>query len=933
VTDINDVALRYLNVSRDRAVGTSLWALVPGLVGTECETHYRLAMDERTVQEFIGPSAARQGCWLEARIFPVQQGLAVHLRDITQRVELESTLREREQLLSGIFAQATAGLAQTDLAGRFSLVNDCYCEITGYGREQLLTMRMQDITHPDDLPANAEQLKRAVEGGGNFTIEKRYVRPDGSSVWVNNSVTILKGPEGQPIGMLAVSIDRTEARRAEHQLRASEARLRFISRLDEALQTSNDAPEALLTAATLLAEHLGASRCAYADVDSDNDHFIIRNDYTAPGVQSSAGSYSLNLFGPRAAQAMRSGKTLVVRHVSAELPPEEGGDMFRSIGIEAIICCPLIKGGRLVAMMAVHQRRPTEWTSEQVELVEAVVERCWDHVQRVGAEARLRASEAKFHAIANSIDQMIWSTRPDGFHDYFNDRWYEFTGVPLGSTDGEGWNDVFHPEDQARSRDIWQHCLKTGEPYHVEYRLKHHSGTYRWVIGRAQASRDASGAIERWYGTCTDIDEIVRAREVLTRSREEMEQLVQERTQELEQAHEQLRQSQKMEALGQLTGGIAHDFNNLLTPIIGTLDLLKRKELNERNLRLIDGALTSADRARILITRLLSFARKQRLESRDVPVRRLLLGTMDLLHRSIGPSVRLDLVPPPEELTARVDPNQLELALLNLAVNARDAMPEGGCLRIEACFEQVGARHPAGIATGRYVRIDVQDEGQGMSPETVRMAVEPFYSTKEVGKGTGLGLSMVHGLAAQSGGGLQIESELGKGTRVSLWLPEGEEGVEDEAPAEIDVGAIIPLKILLVDDEDLVRSATADMLAEAGHIVHQAHSGPAALSMLSEDPGYDMLVTDYAMPLMSGAALIRECRRTAPEMAALLVTGYASATTDVPPDVPRIEKPFRASELLRRIARLAPAIPPASGSVELADSFVCEAPSGSGRSK
>jgi CheY-like chemotaxis protein len=251
-----------------------------------------------------------------------------------------------------------------------------------------------------------------------------------------------------------------------------------------------------------------------------------------------------------------------------------------------------------------------------------------------------------------------------------------------------------------------------------------------------------------------------------------------------------------------------------------------------------------------------------------------------------------------------VDPNQLELALLNLAVNARDAMPDGGRLRIEAKAEQVHAPHLSGIDPGAYVRIDVEDEGQGMSPETLRMAVEPFYSTKEVGRGTGLGLSMVHGLAAQSNGGLLIRSNIGTGTCVSLWLPVGTGPTADELPAEEEVGEVRPLKILLVDDEDLVRSATADMLVDVGHSVHQAHSGQAALSILRDDAAYDLLITDYAMPLMSGAALIRESRCIAPAIPALLVTGYASATNDVPSDVPRIEKPFRATELIRRIAQL-----------------------------
>ncbi|WP_114226734.1 MULTISPECIES: hybrid sensor histidine kinase/response regulator [Sphingomonas] len=381
---------------------------------------------------------------------------------------------------------------------------------------------------------------------------------------------------------------------------------------------------------------------------------------------------------------------------------------------------------------------------------------------------------------------------------------------------------------------------------------------------------------------------------------------------ELQVAQEALRQSQKMEALGQLTGGIAHDFNNLLTPIIGALDVLRRHDHTPRNGRLLDGALVSADRAKVLIARLLSFARKQRLEDKEVGLQRLLIGMTDLIGKSLGPTIQLELQPPPAGLTARIDPNQLELALLNLAVNARDAMEAGGRLRIAVSEQKVTGAHPASLAPGDYVRIDVHDDGHGMTPETLRLAIEPFYSTKEVGKGTGLGLSMVHGLAAQSGGGLSIDSAVGEGTTVSLWVPRGSGQVDEPVRDGIEIGETRPRRILLVDDEELVRAATAEMLRDAGHRVDQAHSGAAALEKLRDDPGYEVLVTDYAMPQMTGAALIRAARTLAPALPALLVTGYASETSDVPAEVPRIEKPFRSAELLSRIAQL-------DGSIDRAD--------------
>lgn len=281
-----------------------------------------------------------------------------------------------------------------------------------------------------------------------------------------------------------------ERQAAEDSLRKSEARLRFLGTLDESLVHSRDAVTAMNVATELLGRHVEASRCAYADVDADSDRFVIRADYTVPGLDTSVGTYSLDLFGPRAAADMRRGQTLVVRDITGEVAAGEGREMFLSIGIGAIICCPLVRDDRLVAMMALHQSHARDWRADEIALVETVVERCWAHIERVGAEARLRESEARLHAIANSVDQMIWSTRADGFHDYYNDRWYEYTGVPHGSTDGEGWNDMFHPDDQERAWQTWRHSLETGEPYHIEYRLRHQSGEYRWVIGRAQCERN-----------------------------------------------------------------------------------------------------------------------------------------------------------------------------------------------------------------------------------------------------------------------------------------------------------------------------------------------------------------------------------------------------------------------------------------------------------
>jgi PAS domain S-box-containing protein len=373
-------------------------------------------------------------------------------------------------------------------------------------------------------------------------------------------------------------------------------------------------------------------------------------------------------------------------------------------------------------------------------------------------------------------------------------------------------------------------------------------------------------------------------------------------TTERRHAEEALRQSQKLEAMGQLTGGVAHDFNNLLVPIMGSLDLLRRSGLGgEREHRLIDGGLKAADRAKTLVQRLLAFARRQPLQPSPVDVALLVKGMADLIARTSGPKIVLDVQVADSLPPARADANQLEMAILNLCVNARDAMPDGGRLTVTVTTETVGPGQAAKLTPGRYIRLGVDDIGIGMDGETLARAIEPFFSTKGVGKGTGLGLSMVHGLAAQLGGGLHIDSAPGQGTRVALWLPESPVPIavaEPEPPAMPAVKATGT--VLLVDDEDEVRLTAADMLGELGYTVIEAASAEAALSAMEASGAIDLLVTDHLMPGMSGAELARIVRARNPALPILLMSGFTEMA-EVAPDLARLAKPFRQAELARSV--------------------------------
>jgi len=392
----------------------------------------------------------------------------------------------------------------------------------------------------------------------------------------------------------------------------------------------------------------------------------------------------------------------------------------------------------------------------------------------------------------------------------------------------------------------------------------------------------------------------------LARANEELERRVEERTREREAALAQIHEMQKLESLGQLTGGVAHDFNNLLTVVLGNLSLLRKRVPDEpRITRLIEGALQSAERGATLTKRMLAFARRQELKPETVDLPKLVEGMAEMLRRSLGPAIQIGTEFRPDLAPIRVDPNQFELALLNLALNARDAMPLGGHLAIAAAGAAAGAGAPQELAAGRYICVSVTDTGTGMDAAVLQRATEPFFTTKGVGKGTGLGLSMVHGLVAQSEGAMRIASRPGEGTRVELWLPAAERvAAAEPAPAMAFAGTARACRVLLVDDDALIRVSTADLLEDLGHVVIEAASGAVALEVLRAGAQVDLVITDQAMPGMTGTELARQIIRHWPELPILLATGYAELPPGQDLGLPRLAKPYLQEHLAGQIARL-----------------------------
>nr|WP_210324023.1 hybrid sensor histidine kinase/response regulator [Agrobacterium sp. AGB01] len=482
---------------------------------------------------------------------------------------------------------------------------------------------------------------------------------------------------------------------------------------------------------------------------------------------------------------------------------------------------------------------------------------------------------------------------------------------------------TIHPEDVDRMQLAVRTTIETGADYAIEYRTIWSDGSVHWAEIRAQLYRDREGKAIKLVGVSADITARLKAEEHQRQLNEVLEERVAERTRKLEETHarmmaevnqresaeQQLRQAQKMEAIGQLTGGVAHDFNNLLMAVLGNLELLRKYVGDDaRAVRLIEGAQQGAKRGASLTQRLLAFSRRQDLRIDPVDMLALVTGMEDLLKRSVGSTIVIKTDVPDHLPLVSADANQVELALLNLVVNARDAMPDGGEIRIG--LNGAHQAIPSGeLAAGDYVVLSVVDQGYGMDRDTLQKAVEPFFSTKELGKGTGLGLSMIHGLASQLKGDLKLTSELGKGTRAELWVPVATSDITTksaavEATVDPTVSSSGPKRILLVDDDVLIAMSSADMLMDLGHDVVEAHSGKEALEHLGDGSGFDLLITDYSMPGMTGADLTVAVRHVVPKLPILIASGYAELPPGVDLDVARLGKPYTQEQLARELDRL-----------------------------
>ena len=512
------------------------------------------------------------------------------------------------------------------------------------------------------------------------------------------------------------------------------------------------------------------------------------------------------------------------------------------------------------------------------------------NAEKLRIEQELRLAEQRQAAILESLPMVIYLEDRDAatprIPRFVAGNFHALTGFDFDAVRANPnlWEERLHPEDRDHAL-AGLSSRRGAQAGAFEYRWQTADGTWKHFLDQAVLLRDDMGNMTEFAGTILDVTE-----------RKALEA--------------QLTHSLKMDAIGKLTGGIAHDFNNLLAAVLGGIGMIERRiKMSDDQKRIVDMTRHAAEQGTELVSRLLSFARRQTLEPAHLPIQRLGESVGDLLSHTLGGLVRLNWQLPDGLWPAYADASQLELALINLIINARDAMPEGGSITVTGENRALDIANETGLAPGDYVLLTVADDGAGIPPELIDQVLEPFFTTKEMGKGTGLGLSMVYGFAQQSGGTLRIESEIGAGTRVEIWLPratsDGEAQLKEDGKATEIVPAPSALRVLLVDDHAGARITTAALLQDLGHEVVEAADGPRMLDLLRAAPDhFDLIVSDYAMPLISGAEGIRQAREICADIPAVLITGYAEAASisGRPSDVHILLKPFGAEQFASAIA-------------------------------
>ena len=809
-------------------------------------------------------------------------------RQVITQLELRKALavqraqEERNRLI--LDSAVDYAIITIDLNGLVTSWNEGARRILGWAFDDMRGRRCDDFFTPEDRANGVpEREMGSALTQGRGSDERWHLRKDGSRFFASGEMMPITDDQQRPVGFLKILRDQT------HRHLAAQTQPALLELADR-LSRLQDLDEMAFAAAEILGRTLHATGAGYDAIDPEAGTFTVQRAW-ADGAPGATGRRRISFDLASYADTLKETGPLVIGDVGAEA---RGGVSLAAQGIRAMICVPLLEQSRLVALFLVVDATPRAWDLAEVAFVGEVAERTRLAIERRRAELHYRELAA---SLESQVEERVlernrlWSGTSDlmgtaGFDGYLkeiNPAWTRLLGWDEATLLARPYLELLEPAGHpAALRALEQ--LRAGEP----------------VLDHVSALRAKDG------GTCTvtwsavpDGDVCYVVGRDITAQRD---------------MEERLRQSQKMEAIGQLTGGIAHDFNNLLAGILGAVALIRVRFKAGRHdsiEQFIDAAERSAKSAASLTERLLAFSRRQSLDAKPCDVNRLIEGMQDLLHRTLGEAVELRVKLQPGLWPAISDANQLESAILNLCINARDAMADGGLLSIEtsnANLDQSTARR-AEIAGGDYVAVSVTDTGCGMPPDVVARAFDPFFTTKPIGQGTGLGLSMIYGFAKQSGGHVRIQSEVDRGTTITLYLPRAA-GHETATTAPKD--AAVPRgdgeTVLIVEDDATVRMLVVEVMKELGYAYLEAPDAASALKHLDSGCDIDLLLTDVGLPHMNGRQIAEIARKNRPELKVLFLTGYAESAAVrggfLGTDMEMINKPFALDVLAAKVREM-----------------------------
>jgi PAS domain S-box-containing protein len=940
-------------------------------------------------------------------------------RKLVSQLEIErARLAQSEAALSLAQGVAHLGSWELDLAdlenvNRNSLRwSDETCRIFGGTphETEVSNAVFFGLVHPADRAGVADGISELLRTGEPYSVDHRILLPSGLERVVHEEARLIfNGESKRPAKIAGTVQDITERKRVEAVLHESEGRFRFLSELGDATRSLSNPDQIMATVARMLGEHLQVSRCAYAEVAADGDHFTIPGDY-AKGCASIVGQFRLSDFGRGIHSDLAAGRMVLLRDVDAELLPADGADAFNAMQVKAMIACPLLKNNKLVAAMAVHHLAPRQWTEGEIGLVQEVVERCWAIMERARAELVLRESEEHLGLIVAASNDGIWE------HDYltdvvtWSDRMYQMLGLDRDTfvASAESFGALLHPDERAAFIQSVRQHRETGSRFESTNRILLRDGSYGQFLGRGQGVLNGLGKPIRMIGSLTDLTSLSKAEETLLEQAEllhlahdaimvrdaagriqfwnrgaellygwtsdevhgrlvsdflhyedppavlaakhtlhetgswsgECEHLTKaggtvtvrsrwtlvrdEQGQpksnlvintditEQKKVEEQFLRAQRLESIGTLASGVAHDLNNILLPIMMAAPVLRNQMDPVERDKFLDIVESSAKRGAAIIKQVLTFARGAEGDRILLQPIYLVDEVSKIASQTFPKTITVRTVYEENVRILEADPTQLHQVLLNLCINARDAMPNGGELLLRAAnfdADEQYARLTPGATAGPYVLLEVTDGGSGIPKDVVDKIFDPFFTTKGIGDGTGLGLSTVAGIVKSHNGFIAVESAPGR-TCFKIFLP-ARQALSADSP--LPVADFVPQgdgeTILIVDDEPAIREVAQFILETNGYCVLIAEDGSEALALFALHMSrIAAIVTDLAMPIMSGLILVRALRRIRPSLKVIVSTGGADELQTAEIAALRVDawltKPFTTRDLLLKLSHV-----------------------------